>query len=637
MLTSIRDRAQGLIAWVIVILITVPFALWGINTYFENSGKVVVAEVDGDDIPYDAYRNRYDDERRQMQQYLGKRFDQSMVDSLDFKRGVVERMVTEQLLTQDTVDRGYRISDAQLNEFIRSRREFQQDGKFSPELYEQVRRAYSRRGAAAFESEMRRSNMIQQVANGFSESAFVTGVERNRLLALVLQTRKFDYAVLTPDRFMQKVEVSPEEIEKYYKANAERYRQPDQVRVAYLKLTLDDVARDFDASEEELRAAYNDNIDRYKVEQRHARHVLLAVPAGASPEEEKKIAAQAADLAREARAGKDFAELARKYSADTATRDKGGDLGYVARGGADPAFERALFALAPGAISDPVRSSFGYHVIQLVDVRRQLDKSFDSVRKDLDREVRRRKAADRFHDLSVRLANLAYEHPENLDAAATDLGLKVQESGWFTRKGGEGIASNPKVVQAAFSDDVLTDGHNSELIELENDAVVTVRKLEYRESVVQPLEEVRATVEKALRTQKATARAVADGTELLARLNAGGNFAELTAAAQVAVQSAGPMQRSGAADVDPNIVAAAFSADRPPADGASYAGLPLGAGGYAIVRLTQVTDGDPAAADKAVRFRVEGLLRDREGSQYFDAMQIGLRKAAKIKVFADKL
>jgi len=409
------------------------------------------------------------------------------------------------------------------------------------------------------------------------------------------------------------------------------------VRVAYLRMSLDDVARDFEASEKEVRAAYDDNIERYRVEQRHARHILLPVPAQATDEEARKLAEQAAAVAAEARAGADFAELARKYSQDAGTRDKGGDLGFVARGATDPAFERALFGLAPGEISDPVRSTFGYHVIQLVEVRKVLDKDFASVRKDIEREVRRRKAVDRFHEMSVRLADLVYEQAESLDAAASELGLKIQESGWFSRKGGEGLMHDPKVVAAAFSEEVLAEGLNSPVLELEGDVLVALRKLEYREAVTRPLDEVRAQVEKAIRQEKAVARAGSEGAAMLASLRGGADFDSTLSAARLAVRSPGPLRRDGKAEVDPRVIAAAFAATRPAAGGATFAGLSLGDGGYALVRLVEVKDGDPAAADERTRAQVDAVLRDRRGAQYFEAMQNSLRKSAKVTIHADKL
>ena len=634
MLSNIRDRATGWIAWIIVILISIPFALWGINSYFEAKARIPVAEVNGETITLDDFQEALEAQRRALRRSLGKRATPELLDSPRFKRQVLEGMIARQLLLEDAQSWGYRISDAQLRVLIRSDPGFQRNGKFDPALYEAALRQAGL-DTLTFEESLRADNTLAQVRNGFIESAIVPAAELDRLLRLLDQSREFEYATLRPARFEKAVRLGEDEIQAYYQSHQDDFQAPERVRLAYLTLSVGDLMARVQADEEALRRAYQEQASRYTVpEARRARHILVPVPEDA---DDKAVAAarkQAEALRRRVLAGADFAKLAREKSGDRLTASKGGDLGFVVPGVMDAAFEKALFGLKVGEVSQPVRSRYGWHLIKLEAIRPEKRRPFEKVRPELERQFKRKEAARRFLDLAETFSDLVYEQPDSLEPAAEELELEVRSTGWITRQGGPGIAANPKVVQAAFSEEVLA-GQNSETIELDPDTLVAVRVVEHQPARRRPLEEVRREVERRLRGEKARAEMKRTGQDLLRRLRAGGDWKALLESAGLEPRASGRVKRDAAKGVPPMVLRKAFRLGRP--EGGPRYGALEDAGGYVLIRLTRVTDGDPAKVDDKLRAFARQALRRHNGEEFYIAYREGLRRAADVVIHEDQL
>ncbi len=637
MLSAIRDRAKGWIAWIIVILITIPFALWGINSYFDALTRIVVAEVDGTEVDSQTYQRALADQRQALQQSLGGRIAPEILDSATFKLQVLEGIVGQLLLTQDAEEQGYRISDAQLKELIQSTGQFQRDGRFAPDLYEgALRRAGS--NATEFEQRLREQNAIQQIQNGFTESAFLTTTDLNRMIGLQEQKRRFSYVQIKPGRFKKDVIVPAKEVEAYYFANKEKYRIPEQVRVEYVRLSVDDLIEKITPDEARLRQAYEENIGRYTIpEERRASHILIQIPGGADPAVEKRALEKAESLAKQIRDGAAFAALAKKHSDDTESGAKGGDLGYFNRGMIDQAFEEALYRLKPGEVSAPVRTSFGYHLIKLAKLKPQVRKAFAAVRAQLVKEVSRKQAEERFLELAETFSDFVYERPDSLKPAAETLQLKIQQSAWFGRNGGTGIAANPKIVAAAFSEEVLNQELNSETIELDINTMVALRALGYRESTIKPLIAVRNEIERQLKDDLVRKRAVETGQKIEAALQRGDLLPKVAGRYGLKIRSPGLVSRRDTAGVDARLISALFRAGRPQAGSRIYGSVSLGDAGYVVFALDKVEEGNPANAKDELVDNVKKALTKRRGLGYYLSYQHGLRNRADIVIHADKL
>lgn len=637
MLTQIRDRATGWIAWVIVIIISIPFALWGINEYFSGAAEVNVAIVNGVEIDQNHYRTALEDQRAALAQALGGRADPELINSTAFRKRVLDGLIERTLLTVDANSRGYRISDDQLSEFIKAAPQFQSDGKFDNELYRQVVSGY-RYTQAGFEDRLRQENILQQVRNGFTESAFVTIRDMDELLKLFQQKRDFEYVTIQPARFIDSVEVTDADVKEEYDNNSERYSTLEQMKIQYVRLAVDELEKDVSVSEEELKSIYEANKRRFTIpEQRKASHILLKLTADADEEAVNEIRKKAEELAAKIKEGGDFADFAKQYSEDPGSAAEGGDLGFVERGAMVVAFEEALYELSEGAVSDPVRSEFGFHIIKLTELKPQSQQNFEEAREQLEREETRRQAESQFLEQAETFRNLVFEQPETLDAVAEQLGLALQTSDWFSRGEGSDIAANPRVRDAAFSDDVYIENLNSETLELDANSLVALRKLETKPASLRPLDEVREDIVAQLKQKKARQQTEKTGDEILKDLRAGSEWQAVLQAKDLEGQKASRARIDTEATPPAAVIKAVFKAGYPSDDTPVYGDVGLPDGSHVVFRLTSVQDGDPAVATDEIRERVKAILERRRGYDSFLSYQTGLRGGAEVTVYEDQL
>ena len=630
MLTQIREKTHGIVAGFIITLIAIPFALWGVNSYFAGDTALIVANVDGIEITQAAYRSALD-------QYRG-RVAPEVLNSRKLKELVVDGLIDQALLIADAQRRGYRFSNAGLNQQIRKLPYFQRDGEFDPRLYEALLRQQGIT-PATFEEQRRLEAMARQVHEGLRVSAIVSDHDVTQVVRLLAQEREIAYAVISPGSLVAGIEVSAEAVQEYYAAHQEMFTTPERVRIEYIQLSVADLVKQLPPSEAEIEKAYAAEIAHYTTPaKRQARHILIEAPATASPEDVARARARIEDLTQQHGKGADFATLAKKHSQDPVTAEKGGDLGEVSADLLPPELETALKALKPGAVSQPVRTSYGFHVIQLTGYTPEQRRPLAAVRNELLELIRARKGEERFYELSEKFHNIVYEQPDSLKPAADALGLEIHRSEWFGREGGSGIAKEPKVIDAAFSPEVLLERRNSDAIEIKNDTLAALRVLEHRPSVVRALADVRAQVEQNLRRQYAKERTETLSAQWLDELRGGKTLAAVAQERGQAYQGPRRITRERTAGVDGPIVEAAFAARRPKqADAPVYERVDLGDRGYAVVALYSVKEGDPATADPALKQKARRLLTSHRGTDYFTDYRAGLRQEADIKIFRDQL
>lgn len=628
MLTKIREKVQGIIAGFITVLIAVPFALWGINSYFGGVERDYVAKVDGTTIGTQVYRQALEQFRDPA--------NPGLIQNPAFKQLVVERLVDQVLLAREAHKRGYRLSDERLGRLIRGLPYFQREGRFDPQLYEAMLRREGI-GVRDYEESRRREYTVAQVMAGLAESAIVTEPDIAAVIRLFRQEREVAYALIPTETFLPKVTIAPQDVERYYQAHPDLFRTTEEVRIAYLRLSTQQLLEDYSVAEEELRRLYEQESARFTTpERRRAAHILIALPPQADETETARALAKAQGLARQLRDGADFAALARQYSQDPDSAARGGDLGDVRRGMLPRELEQAVFALPPGGVSEPVRTQYGFHLVKLTGYVPEKRQPFEIARPELVKLVRSRKGVQRFYELSEQLRNLVYEQPDSLEPAARALGLKLEQSEWFSRAGGRGIAAHPRVVEAAFSTEVLDLRRNSDVIELDADTFVALRILDHRPAELRPLAEVRRNIERRLRQEAARTAARRLGEELLAPLERGVPLAALALQHGLKYHPPRVIMRE-AGDPDRRIVEAAFRLPRPEGGHPRYGLADLGEQGYALLALRRVIDGDPARADTAVRAQVERLLRQRRGDDYFAYYRARLRAESKVKIYDDRL
>ena len=638
-LQKIRDRAQGWFAYTIIGLLIIPFAVWGINYYFEGGGPMDAAVVGDSKISVQEFQRAYQQQRQRMQAMFGNNADPALLDGPRLKQQVLQQLVEERVLNQLAREQGLRVSDRQLHDVIVALPVFQQNGGFSKELYERWLRNQGY-VAATFEESFRLGKATEQLREGLTASALFTPVELEQLIALLKQQRELQYTVLALANYVAKATVDDAKIQAYFEKNRDRFVNPEQAQVQFIELKLAQLAEGVTISEADLKTAYQDQMAKYgQPEERSASHLLVKLPLNPGPAEVAQAQAKAQQIAEAIHSGaKSFDQALQEAKTDTSGALEGGELGVIGKGMFDnPAFENALFALKkPGDVSDPVRMPSGFHIIRLDHITPSQTKPFEEVREALAKELRQQQAENRFYEITQNLANLSYEHPDSLEPAAKALDVPIQESGWFSRKGGEGITANPKLIESAFGEEVLKRGVNSEPIELAPGHVVAIRLKDYRAATPRTLEESREEIGKILREQQARETIVKDVEVLKARAAKGEPLQTLAKELGGKYQNAGLVSRD-APTVDRAVLATAFRLPQPESGKVALASTALANGDQAVLEVAQVIPGQKDALSEEERKSIAQQLTQQVGSEQFQGLADSVRIKTKVITHGDRL
>ena len=632
MLITIRERASGVIGWTVAGVIILVFAVWGIGSYFEGVSEIIVATADKIEINQQTYQQAMSERRRRLVQMMGRNVDAELFSSTAFKRQVVEELIDTTLQNETLHASGFRISDAQLAALIQNTAVFHTDGQFDRDRYELLVQN-SGMTIQGYESYQRQQGVVDQLVRGLGQSAIVSTNSIDKAWKLLDQRRIASYTTLEFDNFLDDIQVSETAIEKEYQANLDGYFEPASIQVDYLKLSVEDLGTRLDVDEADILRMYEDNPDRYRQPgSRSASHILLSVSPDAADAQIDQVRQRASEIVARARGGESFASLAEVNSDDKGSAKRGGELGVIRPGTMVKPFEDSVFVMGEGEISEPVRTQYGFHVIRLDRITASRVQSLDQVRSEIEIEVRRLRAEERFNELAEILGSTVFEQPDSLEPAADHLGVKVMRSEWFTQDAGTGIAEFQVVRDAAFGNEVLIDGLNSELIEIDQDNLVAVRKVDYRARRQLDLNEARDGLEKRLRAVEASDKMEKAGEDLVARLKSGADWDELLIAHKLARVRLPETTETLLEPLEQVVARVVYAALVPLSGQIAYGGERISPARYAIYRLERVEFGDPASASEEDRLGVEKILSSRRGGEMVIGWRQGLRKVAKVQI-----
>lgn len=632
MLQAIRDRLVGWVAWGIVILISVPFIVLGVTDFGSPPRENIVAEVNEETITQQDYRRRYDARRQALQRQLGASYSADVMDQL-VQQQVINSLVEEKLLQMFVEQHNIQVGDEELAAAIQSDSSFQKNGKFDFPSYRSIL-GQSGFTPESYEQFLRDDRKISILPRIIESSGFVTESRASEYTKLLNQKRDVDYVIIGRDHFPNDLVVSEDEAKAYYDSNPTEFTRPEQVRLEYIRSSASLLAESLESSEDNIRQYYEDHIDRYAVEeQRTASHILLALEEGKTLEDSPKVKQTLQEIQDRLGAGESFEKLAEEFSEDPGSAQQGGSLGQVARGVMVAPFEEALYALTEtGQISEPVRTSFGIHLIRLDDLKPRQVKSFEEVKGQLQSEYAMNKAVELFYDQSERMAELSYERPDSLTSVAEVLDIPIHNTDWISRDNDQpGVEGNRDVLRAAFSERLKSEMINSDPIEIgENDAVI-IRVLESRPASLLPYEEVAEQARIAAITGAMYNRLKQYAEQLASRLKQGEKLSDIAASESLTLKSQEGLQRTNK-DISADLSKGIFSMPAPQTETPEVDTISLEDGTMALVVLRGVSV-DAEADSKDIKQRLTTIDATREAKM----MLADFREQAKVVIHKDKL
>ena len=602
------------LAQIVLVVLVIPFAFFGLESYTRLSGgRDDVATVNGSPITQAEFAEELRRQQDRLRAAFGPNLDVAALDTTESRLALLDSLVSQRLIADAALRGGLSVSDEQLRATIAAVPAFQGENGFSRSNYEVLLRAQNMT-PQMFESRLRLDMALSQLADAIRGTAIASRTVTERLEAIQAERREVQEALVAAQPFLAQVQVSAAQVQAYYEANPAEFRVPERVRAEYLVLSAEALGRREPVAESELKTAYEARASQYRVdEQRRASHILV------------KTEDEAARLAAEARKtpGR-FAELARKHSQDPGSAANGGDLGLFGRGMMVPAFEEAAFRMQEGEISAPVKSEFGWHVIRVTGVQPAKVRPLAEVRAELAAELARQLGARRFAEAAEAFSNMVYEQPDSLKPAAERFALQLQTSGWIARgaaPGDAGVLASPRLQGALFADDAVKARRNTDAIEVALNVLAAARVVEHLPESQHKLEEVRADIERRLRTQAAVRLAQQAGEAKLAELRKGG-AAGLGWSAPKAVSRRSPQ------GVPAGALRQILAAD--PGKLPAYLGAERGTEGYMLYRVVKPLEPEPKteAQNAAERARAAQFA----GARQLDAYVASLRERADIEV-----
>jgi len=628
MLQLLREKAQGFLAWVVVLCIAATFIFFGLGDYFSTSGSSqIAAKVNGEKI------------RRETVDILSERLArqyEGRIDEKNLQRQVLNTLIQRTALLLAAKKQGFQVGDTQVAELMIQIPAFQENGQFSKEKYLKTL-AQASYTDNAFRHELAQDVLMGQWEQGIIQTSFATKAELNSLVALLDQKRDFGFLVIPADQYTKGISVSLDEINAYYEKNRSLLVAPETVALEYVTLSLKALAQTIKPTPDEIAAYYQEHQTAYTLPERvHARHILILAPEN-DPAADLAAKEKIEAIAKTLKQGGNFTTIAKTASEDPGSAAQGGDLGWFVRGQMVPEFEKAAFAMhKPNSISEPVRTSFGYHLIQVVEYKDSAVRALTEVKSLVEGQIQNEKAELLFAEQSEKMSKLALQQKNSLKPLSDALGIKLEETKAFGRAGGDGVASNAAVIQAAFSGAVLT-GENSSLIPLAEGEVVMIRVKQHQPAKQESLEEAKDNIRQILMAEGSRAKAKTVGEKMVQSIRDGKKPADLAKQNTLTWISKTNMGRS-APEIDRQVLLMAFSLG--PIEKASVAvnaqGFSLQNGDYGVIALNKIIPGEWATLEPDIQKTYQEGLQGAGGQWEYGLYVNQVLRDSNVKMMKDE-
>lgn len=624
MLQSIRDNSQGIVAKIIVGLIAITFALFGVESLVSlTASSNAPATVNGTEISQQELHQAVQLQRRQMLNQMGDNADPSLLDDNLISNMVIDSLIEQHILVQSAEEQGLVFSDNMIDQMILATKEFQQDGKFSRDQFEITLRNAGMT-PLSFRNLIRKEKLAEQERIAYMLSAFTLTNELQAVASLDSQKRDIRYFTIDAAPVRNSITVSDQELDDYYQNNSNQFMTEEQVAIEYLLLDRVELEKNIEVTVDELETAYQTMADNYQAqEQRHAAHILIEVS-----EEQDDAAAKSKieEIAAKIAAGDSFEALAQAESNDPLSAEMGGDLGVNEKGVFSPEFEDTLDALEKGAVSAPVKTEFGYHLIKLIDIVDSKVPSFAEVKEELRADILKQKSEEEYVVQLEQLADISFSSGDLAEPSEV-LGMEIQKTGLFSRSGNEDfVTSNPKVLAVAFDAELINEGLNSTPVELDSGRSLVLRVVNHELPREKTRDEVAEEIKAILLESSVVDQLATVASEALSELKQGATLDSVSAGAEV-VSVEALARRS--ATTPKEIIEAAFKMPKPES-GSSFETVSLLDGSMAIIALDKVIAETPQLAAEEQQM-MKMVLGNRQGQNDYQAHLNQLRSKAEIE------
>ncbi|BBJ23154.1 SurA N-terminal domain-containing protein [Candidatus Nitrotoga sp. AM1P] len=605
---------------IVLLLIILTFAFWGVDSYNKSSHSEALATVNGEKVNQAEFDQAARQQQDRMRKMMGSNYDQAMFDKPEIKRSILESVVSQRLLMSQARSIGLTVSEKYLAQSIAGIEVFQKDGKFDKQLYESVLRR-EKMSPLTFEASVARELYMRQLIDAYMRNGYASSITADNLIRLNEQQRVVAVAKISFESYLKQAKVDEAAVHSYYDMNLKEFQTDEQVRVEYVTFSADVLQSQMAVDEGEIKKYYEEHQNEFgSPEQHQAAHILIATATQASDADKLAAKAKAEQVLQQVKQSPDkFAELAKQHSQDPGSAASGGDLGQFGPGMMVKPFEEAVFKLKVGEISGLVQTDFGFHIIKLLAVNPAKTPPLIEVKSAIAQRLKLQKANDKFTELAEKFSNIVYEQSDTLKPAAELVKMPLQQSGWLNKKQVGALPWTDKALQAVFAEDVTKKKRNSAAIEIAPNTLFAARLLEYKPVSTRSLKEVSEGIRQKLLRKQALESAVKEGQLVLAQLQRG---------EKVNVGWSVPtiITREQHAELDNSLARQVFQANV--AIFPAYVGIENAQNGYELVRIDAIKEVTSINETKHAGYMQQ--LRQITGDEMFQAYLADAKKHADI-------
>ena len=631
MLAIIRDKATGWVAGVIVGLLVISFAFWGVSFYSGQAGELNVAKVNDVDISFQSFQRSFSQLRKQMQSVLGDSL--SLEEDAFIKNQTIEKLIESELINQLVIDSGLNITNEKLVESIKNIEFFRNEEGFDRIKYE---RSINSIGMASsiFEAQLRMDLLSEQLQAGFIETTFILEPELENILRLESQSRDITYTILSLPSFIEDGEISDSDIDTFYQANPNLFTQPEQVKVAYLELNIKELAKDIETNEEVLRNFYNDNKGDYDVvEQRSVRKLFVKTGEKATNENKTKAEAVITSTLELVNEGKDFEEIVKQSAKETLEFS---EHIFMSKGIMGKEIDEFLFNSEEGAVSKVIETKEGFNIVKVIEIKGGSENKYENSAQKVKEDYKNKQAELQFFELSDQLTTLSYENSDNLEIAADAIGKEIINTDYFARDNDlEGLLSDSLVISKSFDPELIRSRNNSDAIELSDNHIVVLRVLEHKAPATKPLEDVRDEVIASIRLKLAREKINETGDRIVAELKSGVNPESVISHSGIEWTTTEKVKRDDMF-INRAILRSIFEAGKPNSDEPIITSQRLGSGDYAIIVILNAYD-ETLEVDEELKKTTDLKLRRILSTNEWQDLLRDARNNTNIRIFNENI